>query len=144
VQFIHCSLDLALNLWCDFSGHDLPELCLDDLADLVTSHILAFLLIFVRLPVLLTVQSHDRLLNLGKQILPELLLQHFLLLLQKWSDSVFDLLLDHLRHGLLHSFSNSLLNRYLQVFLGLDLLLQRVQLHVEVCELLREFLEVLK
>lgn len=76
------------------------------------------------------------------QILTNLQVKQLSLLLHEWLHSLFDLLFDDLWQGCLDCLCNSLLNLDLEVFLGLDLLLQAVHLHVQLCKFLVQLLVV--
>jgi len=92
---------------------------------------------------LLLLQLEDVLLYLGHQALAKLRLHELLLLHEQWRNGILYLLLDHLRQGLLDSFGDCLLDQDLQILLRLDLLLQRVHLHVQISKLLGQLLEIL-
>ena len=67
------------------------------------------------------------------------MVEHLCLLLHQWGNSIFNLLLNDLRQRLLHGLRDSLLYLDLQVFLSLNLLLERVHFHVELSKLLVKF-----
>jgi hypothetical protein len=136
---IRSRLYFLLHLRNDFVAHHFAEFSLNQLPYLILLLITFVFSLCFGLPLL---QLHDLLLNPGQQALAQLLLKNFLLLQKQGCNGFFDLLLDHLRHNLFDRFCNRLLNCYLEVLLGLNQLLQRIHLHVQVCKLLRKLLKV--
>lgn len=85
----------------------------------------------------------ENLLQARNKNLSNLTLQHICLLLQYWRQSLLYLLLDKLRKCSPDRLSNSHFNLYLNILLGLNLLIQLVQLYVEFCIFLVQLLVVL-
>ena len=88
-------------------------------------------------------QSLELRLNARNQGRPDLLVKQLGLLLHQRCNSILHLLLDDFGKGCLDSLRDGLLNLNLQVLLRLHLLLQAVHFHVQLRELLVQFLVVL-
>ena len=85
----------------------------------------------------------ENLLQARNKYLSNLTLKHICLLLQYWGQSLLYLLLDKLRKCSPDRLNNSLFDLYLNILLGLNLLIQLVQLYVELCIFLVQLLVVL-
>lgn len=88
-------------------------------------------------------QSLELRLNARNQGRSDLLVKQLGLLLHQRSNSVLNLLLDDFGKSCLDSLRDGLLNLNLQILLRLHLLLQAVHFHVQLRELLVQFLVVL-
>jgi hypothetical protein len=146
LDFCNHGLELTLELWHHIASHSFLELLLNHFLDLVTTHSLrggADLDSSVVTWATLCCGGLKHLIDLRQDRALELGVNNFYVFLHEGLNGLLDLLFNDLRQRGFHWLRDNLLNLDLEVLLGLDLLLERVHLHVKLLELFVQILILL-